>query len=77
MTDEQTSIEAPKKSWKREAGASVLLAALVVLVRYWFFMDEPAMVTAYGPAYSGTLIALVPTSLAVFGIHYIWRDKGK
>ena len=61
------------KSYKREVAGLTLLAAAIVSVKFWMLTD-PALVVAFSPAYNGTILVVVPSALAVFGMHF-WRQN--
>lgn len=59
------------KSWKREVAGVILLFAAVVSFKFWNLADA-ALITAFAPAYNNMLLVVVPSALAVFGLHF-WR----
>lgn len=62
------------RSFKREVGGGLLLAATIVSIRYWSLTDAK-LVEAFAPAYGSLMFALIPTGFAAFGIHHIWKPK--
>ena len=61
-----------KKSFKREVGTLLLLAAAGMSWRYWT-LDDAKLVAAFAPSYSALMFALIPTGFSAFGIHHIWK----
>jgi len=62
------------KSGKRECGISLLLTAALISAKFWT-MDDAALVTAFAPAYSGLMLALIPTGVAPFIVHHIKKKE--
>lgn len=63
------------KSYKREAGAGVLAVTLAITIKFWFFLDSAAMVTAYTGAWNIGAIGLAAVGLAPFGLHAVLGNK--
>lgn len=64
----------PEKTYKREVGALLLMAAAVISFRYWTLSDA-ALVASYGGGYGTAMLALIPSGIAPFAIQYIWKTK--
>lgn len=64
-----------EKSYKREAGAGVLVVTLAITIKFWFFLDAPEMVTAYTGAWNIGAIGLAAVGLAPFGLHAVLGNK--
>lgn len=64
-----------KKSGKRECGVALLLTAALISIKFWF-MTDVALVSAFAPAYSGLMLALIPTGVAPFIVHHVAKKPG-
>jgi len=59
------------KSYKREVGGGVLFVALILTIKYWFFLDSAAMVAAYTGGWNIGVIGLAGIGLIPFGLHAV------
>ena len=64
------------KSGKRECGLALLATAGVVSIKFWM-MTDASLVAAFAPAYSGLMIALIPTGVAPFVVEHVWKKEPK
>tara|TARA_R110002074_G_scaffold241429_2_gene413261 strand:+ start:150 stop:371 length:222 start_codon:yes stop_codon:yes gene_type:complete len=72
MDDEARTMS---KSYKREIGGAVLFVALCLTIKFWWFLPDAAMASAYVGAWNIGVLGLAAIGLAPFGLDAVLKAK--